>query len=270
MVQIVAKHDGPVMIATITNPPDGYMDAGTEGELAALLDLVEEDRDIRAVVFTGGMADVFIRHYDVGVLEELSRGMAGRGMTFDTSRSVPESPYHLCLRRIASMPKAFVAAINGTAMGGGFELALACDIRVAKDGPYWLGLPEINIGLLPGAGGTQRLPRLIGEGRALEMMLRGRTLRPREAAEWGLVSACVDGDVVAVASAIAHEVARKPARALANIKRLVRGSTSRPLSEGMADERTLFCDLMVSEEAIALMSDFNAGRRDIRDDPSKG
>ena len=74
----------------------------------------------------------------------------------------------------------------------------------------------------------------------------------------------------AVASAFAHEVARKSAGALANIKRLVRGSTSRPLSEGRADERTLFCDLMVSEEAIALMSDFNAGRRDIRDDPSKG
>ena len=82
-------------------------------------------------------------------------------------------------------------------MGGGFELALACDIRIALDGAYDLGLPEINIGLLPGAGGTQRLPRLIGEGRAFEMVARGRTLSPAEALDWGIVSEVVAKDVAA-------------------------------------------------------------------------
>ncbi len=266
MNQISTVRHGAVLIATITNPPDGTMDADTERELVALLDTVEGDTAIRAVVFTGGLPDVFIRHYDVGVLENVARDMAGRGLTFSTARSVPEAPYHACLRRIETLPKAFIAAINGTAMGGGFELALACDIRVAKDGPYWLGLPEINIGLLPGAGGTQRLPRIIGEGRALELLLHGRTLRPREAAQWGLVSECVDGDVVAASVAVATQLAHKPARAMAHIKRLVRGAVSQPVDQGLADERTLFCDLMVSDETINLMAELNTGRRDIRDD----
>ena len=114
--------------------------------------------------------------------------MSDKGMTFDTARPVPESPYLACLRRMENMSKIFIAAINGTAMGGGFELALACDIRLVKDGASHLGLPEVNLGILPGAGGTQRLPRLIGEGRALEMMLLGRTISPAEALDLGIVT----------------------------------------------------------------------------------
>jgi enoyl-CoA hydratase/carnithine racemase len=264
MSQITTQRDGAVLIATIANPPHGYMDATTEPELTAVLDDIEADETVRAVVFTGGLPGVFVRHYDVGVLETLGRDLAGRDLSFDTARPVPESPYHVCLRRIATMPKAFVAAINGTAMGGGFELALACDIRLAQDGPYWLGLPEINIGLLPGAGGTQRLARLIGEGRALELILQGRTLSPADAAAWGMVGQCVDGDVVEAAMGIAQNLAAKPPLALAHIKRLIRGANSRPLDEGLADERTLFCDTVMQDEAIALMADLNSGARDIR------
>ena len=265
MTQISIQQRDAVLIASISNPPDGFMDADTEVELAALLDRVESDTGVRAVVLTGGLDGVFVRHYDVGVLEKTARGMAAREMTFDTSRSVPETPYLTCLRRIENMPKAFIAALNGTTMGGGFELALACDIRLAAAGPYWIGLPEINIALLPGAGGTQRLPRLIGEARALELLLQGRTLSPAEAAQYGLVAECVDGDVVARALDLAQELAAKPPRALANIKRLVRGSLSRPLAEGLANERTLFCDVMVDAETIELMTEMNAGRRTIRD-----
>ncbi len=265
MAQFSVTRQGAVLKAAVSNPPHGYMDGDTEVELAALLDEVEFDDTVRAVVFTGGEPDVFIRHYDVGVLEERSRALAAKGVSFDTDRPVPESPYLTCLRRIETLPKAFVAAINGTAMGGGFELALACDIRLAQDGDYHLGLPEINIGLLPGAGGTQRLVRLIGEGRALEMTLLGRTIRPLEAAALGIVSACVEGDVVEHAMEIAAELAAKPPRALGHIKRLVRGAAGRPLAEGLADERTLFCDLMVDDQSIELMAEMNAGKRDIRD-----
>ena len=234
-------------------------------ELTSLLDTVEADDSLRVVVLTGGQPDVFIRHYDVGELEATSRHMADKGMTFDTARPVPESPYLACLRRIETMSTVFVAAINGTAMGGGFELALACDIRLVKDGDYHLGLPEINLGILPGAGGTQRLPRLIGEGRALEMMLLGRTISPSEAKGLGIVTECVDGDVLDRALVIAAEIAGKPPRAVAHIKRLVRGSTSRVIDDGLADERTLFCDLMVDPQAITRMAEMNAGKRDIRD-----
>ena len=265
MVQIAIERQGAVVVAEIGNPPHGYMNGETVTELTALLDDVEADDEVRAVVLTGGLPGVFIRHYDVGELEAQARAMAARGLSFDLSRIVPENHYLVCLRRIEAMAKPFVAAINGTAMGGGFELALACDLRIAQDGPFWLGLPEINIGLLPGAGGTQRLPRLIGEARALQLLLLGRTLSPSEAADWGLVSECVDGDALGRAIEIAGELAVKPPRALANIKALVRGSLGRPLSDGLADERTLFCDLMVNRETIDMMAAMNAGRRDIRD-----
>ena len=265
MSQIEITQDGGILVATIANPPDGFMDAETEAELAGLLDRVEGDDGIRAVVLTGGLPDVFIRHYDVGLLAERARAMSARGMKFEVGQPVPEGTYHVCLRRIREMAVPFIAEINGTAMGGGFELALGCDIRVALDGPYALGLPEINIGLLPGAGGTQLLARLIGEGRALEMIARGRTLSPQEALDWGIVSELVDEDVVAAATAIAREMAGKPTRAFRNIKGLVRGSAARLLEDGLADERTLFCDLMVNPESIERMEAMVAGKRDIRD-----
>jgi len=265
MTQIEIEQNGAVLLATVANPPQGFMDPDTEGELAALLDRVEATDEIRAVVFTGGLPEVFIRHYDVGVLAETAEKMAGRGMQFETSRSVPESPYHVCLRRMTESPVAFIAALNGTAMGGGFELALACDIRIALDGNYDLGLPEINIGLLPGAGGTQRLPRLIGEGRAFEMIARGRTLTPAEALDWGIVSEIVKEDVAGRGQVIAEELSRKPRRAFRNIKQLLRNNLDRSLTNGLADERTLFCDVMVDGETIGRMSELNSGRRDIRD-----
>ena len=265
MTQIEIEQNGAVLLATITNPPQGFMDPETEMELAALLDRVDADEDIRSVVFTGGMPGVFIRHYSVGVLAETAAKMSACGMQFDTSRSVPESPYHVCLRRMTESPVAFIAALNGIAMGGGFELALACDIRIALDGDYDLGLPEINVGLLPGAGGTQRLPRLIGEGRAFEMIARGRTVSPAEALEWGIISEIVDRDVVARGMEIAEELSRKPVRAFRNIKQLMRRGLDRPLEEGLADERTLFCDVMVDGETMERMSELNVGQRDIRD-----
>jgi enoyl-CoA hydratase len=122
----------------------------------------------------------------------------------------------------------------------------------------------VNVGLLPGAGGTQKLPRLVGEAKALELMLLGRTLSPREALSVGLVSEVVDGPVLPRARALARELAGKSPRALAHIKRLVRSVGAQDRAKGLADERTLFCDLMVRAETIALLAEASAGRRDIR------
>jgi len=123
----------------------------------------------------------------------------------------------------------------------------------------------VNLGLLPGAGGTQRLPRLIGEAKTLELILLGKTVGPQEAADLGLVHACVAAPVLEHAMAMAERLAAKPPRAMAHCKRLVRRALSTSPEQGLADERTLFCDLMVDDESFALMQDFNRGRRDIRD-----
>ena len=262
--RLLVSRDGAVAILRFANPPDGYMDDGTEAALATALDALERDDTARVVVLTGAQAGVFIRHFDVRVLERRARKMAERGMVFTVDRPVPETSLLASFRRIEESPKPFICAINGTAMGGGFELALCCDLRIAQDGPYSLGLPEVNLGLLPGAGGTQRLPRLIGVARALEIALLGKTVSPRDAATLGLVHECVP-DALVRAIELAHELAAKPALALAHVKRLVRDALATPLAEGLAQERTLFCDLMRRPESIVRMSEMNAGRRDIRD-----
>lgn len=269
MNQIKLERDGAVLIGHIGNPPHGYMNDQTAEELSDLLDLAETDETIRAIILTGSLQDVFIRHYDVGILEQRGRELKQKGFVFNTQRPVPESIFLSSLRRMELTPKPFIAAINGTAMGGGFELALACDIRLAKSGNYKLGLPEINVGLLPGAGGTQRLPRVIGEAKTMEMIMLGSTYTPGRAEAMGVVSRCVEGDVLKEALLLAHSLSHKHPKALAHIKRLVRGATQRPSDEGLADERTLFCDLMVDETSLKLMEKMNSGKMDITgDDPS--
>jgi enoyl-CoA hydratase len=190
--------------------------------------------------------------------------MAARGMRFTLDRLVPEAPLHRALVRIEASERIFIAAINGTCMGGGYELALACDLRYAQAGRYRIGLPEVNIGLLPGAGGTQKLQRVMGAARALESLLLGRTFEPAEAAAQGLVHACTD-DVMAHALAVAAELSAKPQPALGHIKRLARRTGRGDAAAGLAEERTLFCDTLMSDAALQRMAEMNAGRRDITD-----
>ncbi|MDP5347322.1 MAG: enoyl-CoA hydratase/isomerase family protein [Paracoccaceae bacterium] len=260
--KVDVTRDGAIAVIRFSNPPEGFMDEGTEAGLTAALDQIEADDAIRAVILTGGQAGVFIRHYDVRILEARARKMAARGMAFSPDRPVPEPALHRAMRRIESSAKPYIAAINGAAMGGGFELALACDIRLAQAGDYPIGLPEVNLGILPGAGGTQRLPLLVGQARALEYCLTGRTFLPQEAAEAGLVNACVAAPVLGHAAAMARRMIANPPLAVAHIKRLIRGATPDP--EQMAVERTLFCDLMVQDEAIEIMARMNRNGGDIR------
>lgn len=262
--RISLQCQGAVAVARLFNPPHGCMDAHTEGELLAVLDRIEALPQIQALVFTGRDAGVFVRHYDVAVLEQRARAMVARGLRFSPDRPVPEAALHRALARIEASPRIFIAAINGTCMGGGYELALACDLRYAQAGDYRIGLPEVNIGLLPGAGGTQKLQRVMAPALALEALLLGRTFTPAEAGAHGLVNACV-ADVLAHALSLAHELAGKPQPALGHIKQLARRASMGDSATGLADERTLFCDTMVSEVALQRMAEMNAGQRDISD-----
>ncbi|MEH6405290.1 MAG: enoyl-CoA hydratase/isomerase family protein [Sneathiella sp.] len=263
--RMIVEKTETIWIVKFNNPPHGYMDDPMVDAFVDFLDNAEKDEALRVVILTGNEPDVFIRHFDVGVLLANSQKMAKRGLTFSADRPVPEAAIHACYRRIEEMSVVFIAAINGSAMGGGFEMVLACDFRLVKQGPYDLGLPEINIGILPGAGGTQRLPRLIGQAKALEMELLGRTLSPDEAVSYGIAMECIDGDVVARAREIAKKLSEKSARASAHIKKLIRGSSEWELEDGLAKERTLFCDLMVDERGLADMARMVNGDNDIRD-----
>ncbi|MGH2963286.1 MAG: enoyl-CoA hydratase/isomerase family protein [Solirubrobacterales bacterium] len=263
---ITTDRDGRVLTIRIQNPPHNFMNRAMVGELDELTRSLEGDRSIGAVVITGGVEGRFITHYDVeeiltgaeGVGMEVSSAVAGVSLRAAQSVSkvrrgrtalkrtpaaglVELHAIHDLLTRIGRLDKVFVAAINGPALGGGCELALACDLRyIGRDaGP--IGLPEMTLGFNPGAGGTQRLAHLLGPARALEIILEGEVLKPREALEEGLVNRVVrDRDLLAEASATAHRVARRAPLSVAGAKRAVREGSRMPLPDGLAVERKWF------------------------------
>lgn len=153
-------------------------------------------------------------------------------------------------RRMAAADAVFIAHINGHALGGGLEIALACDIRVANAGNYKLGTPEVSLGLLPGNGGTQRLPRLIGRSRAMELLLTGRTFSPEDALAWGLVAALYDPEEADdLVRAYALHFAGGATLAAAAIKRAVYEGAEMTLEQGLGLEAELMDELFHTQDA---------------------
>jgi enoyl-CoA hydratase/carnithine racemase len=161
-------------------------------------------------------------------------------------------------RRMAAADQVFIAHVAGHALGGGLEIALACDVRLAAPGSYKLGTPEVTLGLLPGNGGTQRLTRLLGPSRAMDLLLTGRTFSPDDALAWGLVAALVDEDG---ARAYAERLAAGPRQAIAAIKRCVHEGGQLPLADGLALEADLVERLFRSEDANEGLTAFVEKRR---------
>ncbi|WP_456781795.1 enoyl-CoA hydratase/isomerase family protein [Bradyrhizobium sp. USDA 3315] len=191
---------------------------------------------------------IFIRHYDVGELSDAADAIES-GAPRPPSPPGPRPPgFHALTDLIAAVEKPVVAAINGLCMGGGFELSLACDLRIAGNTVPSIGLPETRIGIFPGGGGTQRLPRIIGEARALETILRGLTVTGPRAHEIGIVHEVVD-DPLARALEIGAELSSRGAEGLAFAKRLTRAALDRSLAEGLADERKSFAAVMRTASA---------------------
>ncbi|MGK2739746.1 enoyl-CoA hydratase/isomerase family protein [Tepidicaulis sp. LMO-SS28] len=267
MPLVTLDKDGPLAIITFNNPPRGYMNAAQVTELAPLIDQVERDESVRAVIFTGAVPGVFIRHYDVSDILEAAGAVKKSGLGGDELMEAAKrgNPISRLFDQVDQMAKPTIAAINGFCQGGGFEFALCCDLRIAEAGDYRIGLPETNIGIFPGAGGTQRLPRIIGEARAVELILRGRTLPPEEAGTFGLVhEVTAAGQALTRAKEIGQEFARKSPRAVADAKSLVKNALTTPLEEGTARERGLFSRIISEDgEAERLMRDFLSTGEDI-------
>ncbi len=253
MSLVTDERRGGVAVVTYANPPFGTMTAAGSNEMLAVVRVLAEDDAVRAIVITGGLPGIFIRHYDVGELSSASDRMA------EVSPKLWPGPAPVAASReptgflglvdvIAAAPKPVIAAINGLCMGGGFELSLACDLRIAGRDVTAIGLPETRVGIFPGGGGTQRLPRVIGEAKAVEMILRGTTVDGPRAFEIGLVHECAS-DPLARALEIAAEFETRGAEGLAYAKRLTREALDRPLAEGLADERRSFQAVMRTASA---------------------
>ncbi len=235
---ILTNIDGHVATLKI-NPPDklNALNSATRSRMVEELNDLAANDDVRVVIVTGAGEKSFVAGADIAEFE-------GRSPV-DQFRVMTDSSVFLA---VDEFPKPIIAAINGFCLGGGCELALACDIRIASEKAK-LGQPEINLGLLPGGGGTQRLPRLVGMGAALKMLYTGDFIRADEAYRIGLVDEVVPPDQLeARAKELADTIASKSPVALRLIKQAVRTSARTSLDEGLKQEVTLFSLAFASED----------------------
>src|SRR5918911_4609275 len=209
LVSVSRERDGVALIP-LNPPPANSYDRAFLDDLNAAVDEVRWDGDIKGAVLVSDLAP---RFFSAGadVVNFKNSTQEQRVMTVLHA--------HEILRKIENTPKVFVAAIQGHALGGGLEIALACDLRFAAEGEYRVGLPEVSLGLLPGNGGTQRLQRLVGRTRALDMMITNQQLNAARALEIGLVDRVFPAeDLVAQAVEYVANLAKGPTLAIGNIK----------------------------------------------------
>jgi enoyl-CoA hydratase len=283
MPLLETERHGRVLVVQADNPPHNFMTAEMVRELERLVRSLHGDRSVGAVVITGKPDDLYITHYDVAeILASVKRAgiaappwltsivlrIAGVVRRIPVLRDLGERTplaavfelyrIHDLFLEMNRSEKVFIAAINGPATGGGCEISLACDIRLMAETDIAIGLPEMTIDFNPGAGGTQRLPRLVGVGRAIQMMLEGLTLTPREALDYGLVQAVVPPDQVKDAAIRTGErLSKRSPEAIRSLKRAVYEGASRPLVQGLGVERKWFMVSSAtdsSQEKMAAMS----------------
>ncbi len=248
---VLVETEPPIAVITLNRPKVlNALSPDLIAELGAALTEFEADDSVRAVVLTGG-ATVFAAGADIGdmadqsAVDQLRRDQTGRWAP------------------LAGFKKPLIAAVNGYALGGGCEIALMCDLIVAGDAARF-GQPEINLGVIPGAGGTQRWPRTAGKQVAMEVMLTGAPMTAQRAYELGIVNKVVPAEMtIDVARRMAREIAEKPPLAVRMAKEAVLKAFEAPLSEGLASERKSFYFLFATEDQKEGMHAFLEKRKGV-------
>jgi enoyl-CoA hydratase len=274
------ERKGKVVTCRMSNPPTHTLVAAEMAELTHFVDSLLEDEQARVVVFTGGGEGVFIAHYEVGELADTAEAQSapaadpGKAPAADPGKAPAADPgkapaaypgqelhgFHRLLLRMQAAPFVTVAAINGNAAGGGLEFALGCDFRLAMDGDFRLGLPETSVGIIPGAGGTQRFVRLLGTARALDLILHARVMAPAEALDVGIVHRVFPAySFESEVRAFALDLAQRAPIALAAAKRAIYAGSEVNLEAGLAVEQRQFDRCMASEDAATAMRSFVNG-----------
>jgi enoyl-CoA hydratase/carnithine racemase len=239
---------GGVAVAVVDAPPINVMTLGLFGELARFGHQVGDDAAVRVVVLKSANPDFFIAHFDVTAILDFPIDSAAQ-------RS-PDNPFHQMCERFRTMPKVSIAQIEGRVGGGGCELIQAFDMRFGALGRAVVNQMEVPIGILPGGGGTQRLPRLVGRGRALEIILGGEDLDAETAEKWGLLNRAFAPDEIATfVEALSQRIASFPAEAIELAKQSV-NAAELPLAEGLVEEAYLFQCSLRNESAQRNMRRF--------------
>jgi len=238
------KEGEHIAIITLDDPPANTYTHEMMRELDDAILKARFDKDVQVIVLTGEGEKFFCAGANIGMLQRVD----------------PTFKYFFCLHanetltRLEQTPKLVVAALNGHTVGGGLEIAMACDIRLARRNAGKIGLPEVALGVLPGTGGTQRMTRLLGRAKAIELMVTGRTFSFEEAQELGLVNEIYEGDGAGFLQEVLtyakqFTTPNKAAKAVGNIKRAVVSGGEVPFSEALAIERELQQLLFQSKDA---------------------
>jgi enoyl-CoA hydratase len=232
-----------VALLTLTDPPANTYSFAMMKQLDDAILRARFDEAVHVIVITGAGGKFFCAGANIQMLQDVT----------------PTFKYAFCqhanetLQRLEQTSKLVIAAINGHCVGGGLEIALAADLRFAAKGAFKLGMPEVNLGVLPGTGGTQRLARLLGRAKAIELMIEGRTFYADEALALGLITkiAATDGPFLHQVMGYAAQFVppQRASRAVGHIKRAVISGLEMGLTEGLALERELQQRLFISEDA---------------------
>ncbi len=222
--------DGPVATVTLNNPPKNVLNLPLMEAFEGIVEDLGKKDTVKTIVIAGS-GPLFVAGADIKVIASIDSPEAGeqlarRGQTL--------------FNKIEQMPKVVIAAINGYCLGGGMELAMACHLRIAGD-RLRMGQPEINLGIIPGFGGTQRLPRIVGQAKALELILSGDMINAEEAKRIGLINKIVpEGEVLKQAVGLAKKIGAKSKCAIEAILKAIEEGMNEPLSIGLSREAELF------------------------------
>ena len=256
--------EGQIVTCYLSNPPTHTLTAEGVIEIHKFLDIMEAKKDLRVLAFTGGGDEVFIKHYEVGELAET----AEKNLNKTQVNSDPKElhGFHRMLLRLRDLDAIVIAGINGNTAGGGCEFSLGCDLRIMSDGDYKIGLPETSVGILPGGGGTQRLARLIGASRALDLILHARLLTPHEAESFGIINKIIPHkNFHEGLNHYCQDIANRAPIALSQVKKIIHKGLDMTLEEGLLLEQKAFDITMNSEDAAQAMRALLTAEENIED-----
>jgi len=251
------EDQGQIIICYLSNPPTHTLTAQGLLEIHDFLDSLVSNKELRILAFTGAGEDVFIRHYEVGELADTAEKNIGRQ---EETKKPDNNPikelhgFHKMLLKIRDLDAIVIAGINGNTAGGGCEFSLGCDLRVMSSGDYFIGLPETSVGILPGGGGTQRLARLIGSSRALDLILHGQLISNVKALEFGIINEILPKEsFLKSLKEYCRILANRAPIALREVKRAIHRGMDLPLEEALLLEQEAFNKTMNSKDAAKAM-----------------
>ena len=251
------EDQGQIIICYLSNPPTHTLTAQGLLEIHDFLDSLVTNKELRILAFTGAGEDVFIRHYEVGELADSAEKNISQQ---EETKKLENNPikelhgFHKMLLKIRDLDAIVVAGINGNTAGGGCEFSLGCDLRVMSSGDYFIGLPETSVGILPGGGGTQRLARLIGSSRALDLILHGQLISNVKALEFGIINEILPKEsFLKSLKEYCRILANRAPIALREVKRAIHRGMDLPLEEALLLEQEAFNKTMNSKDAAKAM-----------------